>query len=84
MHKCVASYEDTSLVQLYAFGPYKLMKVMLMVLPLHMVLLWLRLRDITPTRSITHVGLAEQSIAYPVRAKTALCSLQKRGLNALP
>ena len=29
------------------------------------------------TRSITRVGLAEQSIEHPVRAKTAFCRLQK-------
>ena len=29
------------------------------------------------SHSIVRVGLAEQSIAYPIRAKTALCRLQK-------
>ena len=52
------------------------------------VRLWDTLRPLTNkqkwlpeknTPSNAHVGLAEQSIAYPVRAKTALCRLQNDG-----
>ena len=42
--------------------------------PLTRKLKWLPERN---TRSIAHIGLAEQSAAYPVRAKTVLLSLAK-------